>query len=275
MRFPKVLGQRRADAMLSALLKTGNIPSALLFHGLEGTGKGLMAREFAKALVGSSCDSHPDITLINAQYQANLREEDLVKQRTLRVDTIRHARRDMELRSLLGGWKVAVIEEAHTLEEEGANALLKTLEEPQAGALWILVTSHRDLLPRTIPSRCFSVPFAPLSPAVAAKLLAERGLPEHLAEVCEGSMSRAIELAGLGPIDSDKLPRDLAAARVKTEQALFALAQELRLKHLRGELSFARVERPLRELRWLRSALRSNVDPRAILTVASLETENA
>lgn len=269
MRFPKVLGQRRADAVLDGILRTGRVPSALLFHGMEGVGKGLMAREFARALAAGESD----ITIVNAQYQANLREEEAVKQRTLRVDTIRHARADMQLRSLLGGWKVAVIEDAHTLEEEAANALLKSLEEPQEGALWILVTAQRELLPRTIPSRCFQVAFAPLAPAVVAKLLEERGLPASLAELSEGSMSRALELAELGPVDADKLPRDLPSARVKVEQTLFALAQKLRLEHLSGRLPFSKVERPLRELRWLRSALRSNVDPRAILTLASLETD--
>lgn len=309
MSFPRVLGQKRAAAVLSGLLRTDRIPCALLFSGLEGTGKTLLALEFAKALVCRSrekdqtacggcpdCSAvekrrHPDVTLVNADYQASLREEEASKQRTLRVDTIRHLRKDMELRSLLGGWKAAIIEEAHTLELEAANALLKTLEEPQPGILWILITSHKELLPKTIPSRCFSVAFSPLAPGVVRSILAARGVEPgraaELAAFCEGSISRALELREsdypgslgsglLAPLKAaDSLPRELFLARIQAERALFALSQDLRLKHLRGALPFLAVERPLRELLALRQALRSNVDPKAILTLACLEAESA
>jgi DNA polymerase-3 subunit delta' len=308
MTFARVLGQKRAAAVLSGLLRADRIPSALLFCGLEGTGKTLMALEFAKSLVcrarrgdAAACQScsdcaavekrnHPDVALVNAAYQACLREEEPAKQRTLRVDTIRHLRKDMEMRSLLGGWKVAVIEDAHTLEVEAANALLKTLEEPQPGVLWILLTAQRELLPRTVPSRCFAVAFSPLTPAVIQKILMDRGTPAEraadLASFCEGSASRALELEEtdypgslteslLAPLQAaDSLPKELYLARVSAERALFALGQDLRLKHLRGLLPFASVEGPLRELLALRRALRSNADPKAVLTLACLEAES-
>lgn len=307
MNFQNVLGQKRAAAALSGLLDRGQIPSALLFCGPAGTGKALLALEFAKALLcrrrlahEPACQacpdcaavqnrSHPDFTLVNAAYQACLREEDAAKQRTLRVDTIRHLRKDMELRSLLGGWKVAVIEEAHTLEIEAANALLKTLEEPQPRCLWILLTSQRELLPRTIPSRCFTVAFSPLSQAVVEKILRERGIDAGrtavLAALCEGSAGRALELAEtdypdsltqgpLAPLEAaDRLPKELYLARAAAERALFALGQDLRLKHLKSGLPFASVESALRRILSLRQALRSNADPKAVLTLACLEAQ--
>jgi DNA polymerase-3 subunit delta' len=306
MIFKKTRGQKRAAARLQGLLSTGRIPSALLFHGLEGVGKTLMAHEFAQALLCrgregdapacglcSDCQAverrlHPDVKAVNASYQASLREEEAAKQRSLRVETIRHLRGDMELHSLLGGWKVAVIEEAHTLEIEAANALLKILEEPPPRTLWILVAAQRDRLPKTVLSRCFSVPFAPLAQKDVAALLADRGVDptqaERLARLSEGSVSRALELAeqplealsaeALGPfVAADSLPRELFLARQKTELALFALAQDLRSRHLSGELAFSSVEPALRELTRLRQALRANADPRAILTLAGLEAQ--
>ena len=109
---------------------------------------------------------------------------------------------------------------------------------------------------------------------------------KRLAALSDGSAGRALELAdddGLpkdgGPLAavtaSDGLPKDLAAARVKVERALYSLGQELRRRHLEGESSFSKVEGPLRELSRLRAALRANADPKLILTLASLEAEAA
>jgi len=191
----------------------------------------------------------------------------------------------------MGNWKIAVVEDAHTLEIESANALLKILEEPNPRTLWILVTSQRERMPRTVLSRCFSVSFAPLASEAVRDILDGQGVaPERaaqVAELCEGSAARALELAAgdypesltAGPLAAfaaaDDLPREGYLARTQVEAALFALAQDLRLQHLKGELPFARVERPLREIVRLRQALRSNVDPKAVLTLACLAAEEA
>jgi len=310
MTFGKVKGQARAAKALSGMLETGRIPAAVVFHGMEGTGKTLMAVEFARVLLCkdrkgpaepacgfcSDCLSvdrriHPDLALVNAQYQAALLEADAAKQKSLRVDTIRHLRRDMELRSLLGNWKIAVVEDAHTMEIEAANALLKILEEPNPKTVWILVSSQRERMPRTVLSRCFSAAFAPLPQAVVADILEGRGVAQDraaaAAALCEGSAGRALELAAgeypqalyAGPLAAfqaaDSLPREGYLARGQVEAALFALSQDLRLKHLQGALPFARVERPLRELLRLRQALRANADPKVVLTLGGLAVEAA
>jgi DNA polymerase-3 subunit delta' len=309
MTFGKVKGQSRAAKILTGMLASGRIPAAMVFHGMEGAGKTLMAVELARALLCgdrkgpaepacgfcSDCLSvdrrnHPDLALVNAQYQAALLEADAAKQKSLRVGTIRHLRRDMELRSLTGNWKVAVVEDAHTMEIEAANALLKILEEPNAKTLWLLVTSQRERMPRTVLSRCFSVAFAPLCGAMVRQILEDQGIDPAraavAAELCEGSAGRALELAAgqypealyAGPLAAfkaaDSLPREGYLARSQVEAALFALSQDLRLKHLQGGLPFARVERPLRELVRLRQALRSNADPKVVLTLAGLAVED-
>ena len=308
MIFDRVKGQVRAAKVLSGMLATGRIPAAVAFCGMEGTGKTLMAREFAQVLLCqergapdrpscrrcTDCVSvdkgiHPDLTMVNAQYQAGLLEADPAKQKTLRVDTIRHLRKDMEMRSFGGGWKIAIVEDAHTLEIEAANALLKILEEPNPKTLWILATSQRERMPRTVLSRCFSVAFAPLSSAIIQEILEHNGVASERAAVaaalCDGSASRALELAAsdypesilAGPLAAfaaaDSLPREAYLARVQVEAALFSLAQALRLKHLQGALPFSRVERPLRELLRLRQALRCNADPKTVLTLAGLASE--
>lgn len=308
MSFSKVRGQSRAATILQGLLGSGRVPSAMVFSGLEGVGKTLMAREFCKALLCAQkkgdCDPcqecsdcsgidrglHPDVKLVDAAYQAGLLEGEAAKQRLLQADTIRHLRRDMEMQSMLGGWKAAIICDAHTMTDAAANVLLKNLEEPPAQTLWILVTAQKGRLLKTILSRCFSVSFSPLTTAIVEALLRENGLDAakaaRLSRLCDGSVSRGLEHAAgpdypdclratpLAAVDaSESLPKELYLARPQVESAIFALAQNLRMRHLRGELAFSRVEKPLRELGNLRQALRSNADPRTVLLLAALETE--
>jgi DNA polymerase III subunit delta' len=294
-------GQAKAARMLRAFLDSGRLPPAFLFTGPDGVGKSLMAVEFVCALlcknrtaaggcaVCPDCASirrgiHPDVKICDALYQATFLEEEKSKQRTLRVDAIRHLRQDMSLQSMLGSWKAAIIVDAHTFEPAAANALLKILEEPPPMTLWILVTSQKERLPKTITSRCQTIAFSPLPADIAAKILEEKGLDaseaRKLAALSEGSVSRALSLQEAGKTAdailsdalaglkaADGLPRELAVARVQVEETIYALSQRLRERGRGG--AFASVEKPLRKLGKLRQALASNVDPRLVMTLAA------
>ncbi|MBI4425359.1 MAG: hypothetical protein HY554_16640 [Elusimicrobia bacterium] len=262
----------------------------------RGLSRGSAALEGAVGKAADACGScsaaakgiDPDLKRVNAAYQAGLREEEAERQRTIRVDTVRHLVKDMEMTSLTGRWKVAVVEDAERLELEAANALLKSLEEPPPRTLWILVSARRDRLLPTIVSRCHRVPFGALSaPDVAAVLRAAGAAPEEirrLARAAEGSPGRALALRGLKAADPEEwtgdalapfrlaeaLPRELHLARPIVEAHLRRIAWRLRDRGGPGHRGAAA---GLRELARLSTYLRSNADPRLILTLAALESE--
>ena len=122
--------------------------------------------------------------------------------------------------------RVAIINDAHRMTNEAANALLKTIEEPPASALIVLVTESPESLLPTIRSRCQQVRFFPLSPAEIKLLLLQNGLVESestadsVSELCEGSLETAHQL-----LHSDlRLLREVVAAELQKLDSVNSLA---------------------------------------------------
>lgn len=314
MSLSKIEGQPAAIARIQKLLAAEKLPPALLFIGPAGVGKTLAAVELAKALncaaggqglFGGAPDScgacpsceaaekgiSPDIVRLNREVQARLLDGEPEKQSAIRIESIRAIVKDMELRSMSGGWKVAVIEDAHRFNDASSNALLKALEEPPARTLWILVTSKReDLLP-TILSRCQPIRFRALEAAVVQRALERLGIDGReaagLARRSEGSIGRALELRERSLPDpaswwsdpvapfrlADSLPKELHLARPLADDHILTMAWHIRgLRGIEGYRDSA-VRKTLTDLETLRRALRSNVDPRLTLQMAAIEAQ--
>src|SRR5262245_35512401 len=179
-----VQGQPRAVEALKSALKNGSLHHAYLFAGPEGVGKELAARAFAQALLCperplegcGSCDAcgrvlrgnHPDLCFLmseEAQIERKLSgrsDFEGTPSRELRVEQVRKLQERLAYRPLEGTRKVAIVVSAHLMNEKAQNAFLKTLEEPPAGAIIILVASNADTLLPTVRSRCSRVHFVPL-----------------------------------------------------------------------------------------------------------------
>src|SRR3989442_10845345 len=142
--------QAEAKRLLAAALAEGPA-HAYLFHGPQGVGKRDFARAFARGLIGTTREVHPDLYELEALGEM------------IRIDAIRELRRDLHMRPFEADRRVYLVHDAHLLNEDAADALLKDLEEPPAYAVIVLVADDLGPLPETIRSRCQLVPFTRLS----------------------------------------------------------------------------------------------------------------
>lgn len=140
--FEDVVGQEQIVDLLRNAIKQQKISHAYLFCGGRGTGKTTVARIVAREI---GCNDE-DIIEIDAASNRG-------------IDEIRELREAVRTAPFSSPYKVYIIDEAHMLTKEAANALLKTLEEPPSHVVFILATTDPDKLPSTIVSRCQKVVF--------------------------------------------------------------------------------------------------------------------
>lgn len=156
------LGHRRVCQALENTISSGQIPHAYLFLGPEGIGKSTMAAAFARNLVASrGDDSVPDE--LPGSYADLIVIERQEGKKNISVEQVRELIHRLSLTSFLGSYKIGIIKDAQDLSLEGANALLKTLEEPSDNSVIILLAVSLDNIPSTIVSRCVLFRFQPVA----------------------------------------------------------------------------------------------------------------
>ncbi|MFP4193803.1 MAG: DNA polymerase III subunit delta' [Desulfobacterales bacterium] len=222
--FNKLIGQQRPVRMLCNALESEKLPHALLFTGEDGVGKATAALELARicncretafkdyapgsdgekkdfAACGNcrSCRKaergvHPDIYRVKPSGGY------------IRIDQIRSLYGSLALKSDTAATRVVLIEDAHLMNKEAGNALLKILEEPPESTVFILTAPDAGNLLPTIVSRCRHIRFNPIpQKEMADHLVSNMGLNRDHAMItallARGSLARAINMAEMAEAD--------------------------------------------------------------------------
>src|SRR5574342_949224 len=209
MPFQHIIGHQQTIASLQTAAARQRLAHAYIFHGEAAIGKRSTALCFAQAL---NCERSSQSDMIDAcgtcrscqQIQARTHpdffviepDNELAPPR-IKIEQVREIEQQIMYRPLIGERKICLIDEADRMTIGAANALLKTLEEPPAHSLFILISSRPAALPATIRSRCQSLRFAtPSRTQVEAAVILKRELPPAdarlLAIISEGRIGEAL-----------------------------------------------------------------------------------
>jgi DNA polymerase III subunit delta' len=207
--WKRVKGHDAVVRAFQRVVQRDRLAHAYLFAGPSGIGKRLFAVELAQALLCEnaprdrleSCDQCPACALVRAGNHPDLLVAGrLENELELKIATVREFREGFALKPARGRGRVAILDDADFMNDEAANCLLKTLEEPPPRSVLLLIGTSPDRQLSTIVSRCQVVHFAPLRPNLMTELLRgqniqDTGLLSHLVRLSGGSPGQALALA--------------------------------------------------------------------------------
>lgn len=247
--FAEVRGQAHITDVLEKEIKNKKVAHAYLFSGGRGTGKTTAARILARELGVSDKD---------------LYEMDAASNRG--IDDIRELREGVYAMPFNSPYKFYIIDEAHMLTKEAWNALLKTLEEPPAHAIFVLATTERDKVPETIQSRCEVYSFKQPTREILSQIVidvakkegfaVEQSAAELVALLAEGSFRDALSILQkvLSFVDGKKVDM----------QTVETVSGAPRSELIRNIISALADKNTSAALAAVRTAVEENMDPRTL-----------
>lgn len=204
--FAAVVGHNDIIEHLQNATKSGKISHAYLFTGEPGSGKKLMATLFATLLQCEKGRANPCMKCASCKKALSQNHPDIImvtheKQNVITVSEIREQLvNTVDIKPYESRYKIYIVNEAEKMNPQAQNALLKTIEEPPAYAIIMLLASNPDALLSTILSRCVRLNLKTVSDKdVREYLINEMHLPDYEAEVAaafaQGNIGRAQEAA--------------------------------------------------------------------------------
>ncbi len=199
--FENIIGNETIKNILEENIKRNQITHSYLMVGIQGIGKKMIAKEYAKAILClnenkpcnncKSCiefntDNNPDFLCVEPEGN------------NIKIDQVRKLQKQIQEKPVVSTRKVYIIDDADLMTKEAQNCLLKTLEEPPEFASIILIGTNENSFLTTIKSRCMILHFNRLEDVEVKKYLEqnydEKNITQGMLDIASGSIGRAINL---------------------------------------------------------------------------------
>ncbi|MBO6299111.1 MAG: DNA polymerase III subunit delta' [Lachnospiraceae bacterium] len=214
MNFSDIVGQESIKEQLQGAISTGRVSHAYILYGEVRSGKEFVAKVFAQSLLCEKPVTKPDGTIEpcgechSCRQAMTANHPDIIYvPSTIGVEEIRdRIVETVQVKPYQGPYKIYIVEEAEKLTVQAQNVLLKTIEEPPAYVVFILLTSSTEALLPTILSRCVLLNMRPVrDDEMRTYLMEQLHVPESRAEICiafaRGNIGRAKALAASEDFD--------------------------------------------------------------------------
>ena len=205
--FKDIIGHEQIIEHLQNAIGMDKVSHAYIINGPDKSGKMMLAEAFAMAL---QCEKHGKEACMechSCRQALGHNQPDIIyvnhdKPNTISVDDIRtQVNNDIDVKPYSSEHKIYIIDEAEKMNQQAQNALLKTIEEPPAYAVFLLLTENAEMLLPTINSRCVMLKLRNIKDTLIRKYLMENlEIPDYKADMCtafaQGNVGKAILLAG-------------------------------------------------------------------------------
>ena len=204
--FADVLGHEQTIAHMKKAIELNKVSHAYIINGEKGSGKKLLAGIFAQTLQCEKKGTEPCMQCQSCRQAVSMNQPDIIrvtheKPNTISVEDIRgQLNGDIQIKPYSSPYKIYIVDEAEKLSPQAQNALLKTIEEPPAYAVILLLTTNTGMLLPTILSRCVVLDLKPVaSDKIKKYLMEDLQIPDYQADVCtafaQGNVGKARRLA--------------------------------------------------------------------------------
>ena len=203
--FETILGNEKNKQILQKSMQNNTISHSYMFVGIQGIGKKIIAKEFAKNILclnQENKNSNTNCTCKSCiEFETNNNPDFSIIEpdgNSIKIEQIRELQKRIQEKPIISNSKVYIIDNADMMTQEAQNCLLKTLEEPPEYATIILIGSNENLFLPTIKSRCMILHFEPISNENIKKYLqtelAISNIDDEMLDIFQGSIGKAIEL---------------------------------------------------------------------------------
>lgn len=205
--FSKIIGHEKIIEYFKNAITMDKVSHAYILNGADKSGKMMLAEAFAATLQCEKGGTSPCGECRSCKQAAGRNQPDIIyvtheKPNTLGVEDIRkQLNDDIVLKPYSSRYKIYIVDEAEKMNVQAQNALLKTIEEPPAYAIILLLTTNADTFLPTILSRCVRLDLKAVADEKIRKfLMEEKQVPDYQADICvafaQGNVGKAIQLTG-------------------------------------------------------------------------------